>query len=81
MEDHAVTGGFGSAMLELLADEGISDVRVKRLGVPDRFIPHGTQDELRKICGFDKDAISQAALQIVRRGKKRNREGWDRGSA
>jgi 1-deoxy-D-xylulose-5-phosphate synthase len=81
VEDHAVAGGFGSAILELLADEGISDVRVKRLGVPDRFIPHGTQDELRKICGFDKDAISQATLQIIRRGKKRNREGWERGSA
>jgi 1-deoxy-D-xylulose-5-phosphate synthase len=81
VEDHSVAGGFGSAILEFLADEGISDVRVKRLGVPDRFIPHGTQDELRKICGFDKDAITQATLQMLRRGKKRNREGWERGSA
>jgi 1-deoxy-D-xylulose-5-phosphate synthase len=81
VEDHAVAGGFGSALLEFLADEGISDIRVKRLGVPDRFIPHGTQEELRKVCGFDKDAITQATLQMVRRGKKRNREGWERGSA
>jgi 1-deoxy-D-xylulose-5-phosphate synthase len=81
VEDHALAGGFGSAILEFLADEGISEVRVKRLGVPDRFIPHGTQDELRKICGFDKDAITKAILQMVRRGKKRNREGWERGSA
>ena len=81
VEDHSVAGGFGSAILEFLADEGISDVRVKRLGVPDRFIPHGTQDELRKICGFDKDAITQATLQMLRRGKKRNRVGWERGSA
>src|SRR4029453_18295248 len=81
VEDHSVAGGFGSAILEFLADEGSSHVRVKRLGVPDRFIPHGTQDELRKICGFDKDAITQATLQMLRRGKKRNREGWERGSA
>jgi 1-deoxy-D-xylulose-5-phosphate synthase len=81
VEDHALAGGFGSAVLEFLADEGISDMRVKRLGVPDRFIPHGTQEELRKVCGFDKDAITQATLQMVRRGKKRNREGWERGSA
>jgi 1-deoxy-D-xylulose-5-phosphate synthase len=81
VEDHAVAGGFGSTILEFMSDEGISDVRVKRLGVPDRFVPHGTQDELRKICGFDKDAITHAALQMVRRGKKRNREGWERGSA
>ncbi|HSF57497.1 MAG TPA: 1-deoxy-D-xylulose-5-phosphate synthase [Candidatus Binatia bacterium] len=81
VEDHAVAGGFGSALLEFLADEGITDIRIKRLGVPDRFIPHGTQEELRKVCGFDKDAITQATLQMVRRGKKRNREGWERGSA
>jgi 1-deoxy-D-xylulose-5-phosphate synthase len=81
VEDHAVAGGFGSAVLEFLADEGIGDLRVKRLGVPDRFVPHGTQDQLRKLCGFDKDAIAQATLQLVRRGKKRSREEWERGSA
>ncbi|HXK30096.1 MAG TPA: 1-deoxy-D-xylulose-5-phosphate synthase [Candidatus Binatia bacterium] len=80
VEDHAVAGGFGSAVLEFLASEGISDVRVRRLGVPDRFIPHGTQDELRKLCGFDQEAITQAALQMVRLGRKRSREGWERGS-
>jgi len=81
VEDHAIAGGFGSAVLEFLADEGIAGVEIKRLGVPDRFIPHGTQDELRKLCGFDKDAIAQAALQLVRRAKKKSREAWERGSA
>jgi 1-deoxy-D-xylulose-5-phosphate synthase len=81
VEDHVVAGGFGSAVIELLADEGLSGVEVKRLGVPDRFIPHGTQDELKKLCGFDKDAIAQAVLQMARRAKKRGREGWERGSA
>jgi 1-deoxy-D-xylulose-5-phosphate synthase len=81
VEDHAVAGGFGSAVLEFLAEEGMSGLRVKRLGVPDRFVPHGTQDQLRKLCGFDKDAIAQATLQMVRRGKKRSREEWERGSA
>jgi 1-deoxy-D-xylulose-5-phosphate synthase len=81
VEDHVIAGGFGSAVVEFLADEGISGVSVKRLGVPDRFIPHGTQDQLRKMCGFDKDAIAQAALQIARRAKKKSREGWERGSA
>jgi 1-deoxy-D-xylulose-5-phosphate synthase len=81
VEDHVLAGGFSSAVLEFMADEGIGDVRIKRLGVPDRFITHGTQDELRKICGFDKDTITQTALQLVRRGRKRNRDGWERGSA
>jgi 1-deoxy-D-xylulose-5-phosphate synthase len=80
VEDHAVAGGFGSALIEFLADQNITGVEIKRLGVPDRFIPHGTQDELRKMCGFDKDAIAQAALQIMRRPKKKSREGWERGS-
>lgn len=75
VEDHAIAGGFGSALLELIAEEGLSDIKVKRLGVPDRFIPHGTQDELKKICAFDQEAIAQAALQLVRRERKRHREG------
>jgi 1-deoxy-D-xylulose-5-phosphate synthase len=81
VEDHVISSGFGGALVEFLADDGITGVEVKRLGVPDRFIPHGTQDELKKICGFDKDAIAQAALQMMRRGKKKSREGWERGSA
>lgn len=81
IEDHALAGGFGGAILEFLTEEGYGFVNVKRLGVPDRFIAHGTQDELRKICGFDKDGITQAALQMVRGEKKKKREGWERGSA
>src|SRR5258706_5572957 len=76
VEDHVLAGGFGSAVVELLADEGMTGVTVRRLGVPDRFIPHGTQDELKKMCGFDKDAIAQAALQMMRGEKKRKKEGW-----
>ena len=81
VEDHVIAGGFGSALIEFLAEEGITGVEIRRLGVPDRFIPHGTQDELRKLCGFDKDAIAQTVLQMVRRGKRKSREGWERGSA
>jgi 1-deoxy-D-xylulose-5-phosphate synthase len=81
VEDHVISAGFGSAVIEFLADADINGVEIRRLGVPDRFIPHGTQEELRKMCGFDKDAIAQAVLQMVRRRKKRSREGWERGSA
>ena len=75
VEDHVITGGFGSALIEFMADDGITGVEVKRLGVPDRFIPHGTQDELRKLCGFDKDAIAQTALQMVRRDQEEKQGG------
>src|ERR671910_612366 len=47
VEDHATAGGFGSAILEFLAEEGVSGGQIRRLGIPDRFIPHGTQDQLR----------------------------------
>ncbi len=80
VEDHVLEGGFGSAVLEFLAEEGITEVRVSRLGVPDRFIPHGTQEELRKICGINKDVITQTALQMIREEKKRKKGGWERGS-
>ena len=76
VEDHVAQGGFGSAVLELLADEGMTGVSVRRLGVPDRFMAHGTQEELRKMCGIDKDAIAQTALQMIRgEKKKRKNEG------
>jgi 1-deoxy-D-xylulose-5-phosphate synthase len=81
VEDHAIASGFGSAVLEFLAAEGITSVRVRCLGVPDRFVPHGTQDGLRKYCGFDREGITQAALQMIRLGRKRSKEGWERGSA
>lgn len=56
VEDGIRKGGFGSKVLECLADRGI-DTRVTRLGVPDEWIAHGTVKELRNICGFDTDAI------------------------
>ena len=74
VEDNVVAGGFGSAVAELMADEGIAGVSLRRLGVPDRFIPHGTQDELKKLCGFDKDAIAQTAMQMMRGERKRKKE-------
>jgi 1-deoxy-D-xylulose-5-phosphate synthase len=73
VEDHVLEGGFGSAVMEFMAEEAITDIRVRRLGVPDRFISHGTQEELRKLCGIDKDAITQAAMQMVREEKKRQK--------
>ena len=52
VEENALQGGFGSAVLELLADQALSP-RVLRFGVPDRFVEQGTQDELRRRIGID----------------------------
>ncbi len=56
VEDGILHGGFGSSVLEFIADNDYK-VKVKRLGIPDRFIKHGTQQELYKECGFDADSI------------------------
>lgn len=58
VEENALQGGFGSAVLELLADEGLTDVRVKRIGIPDRYIEHGTQAQLRADLGLDAAGIA-----------------------
>jgi 1-deoxy-D-xylulose-5-phosphate synthase len=58
VEENALQGGFGSAVLELLAEEGVFDVQIKRIGIPDRFIEHGSQAQLRKDLGLDADGIA-----------------------
>ena len=60
VEENALQGGFGSAVLELLAGEGVYDIRVKRIGIPDRFIEHGSQAQLRKDLGLDAEGIVAA---------------------
>ena len=64
VEDGSIQGGFGSAVLEFMADHGYSS-KVKRLGVPDRFIDHGTQQELWKLCGYDAEAIAETVREMV----------------
>ena len=59
VEDGCLQGGFGSAVLEFLADHGFQ-LPIVRLGIPDRVVEHGTQDELYKECGFDAAGIAQA---------------------
>ena len=65
VEDNALQGGFGSALLEFCADNGYFP-KVKRLGIPDRFIEHGTQQDLYKLCGYDAEAIAKAVIEIIR---------------
>ncbi len=65
VEENALQGGFGSAVLELLADQGIGAVTVKRIGIPDHFIEHGAASVLRKKYGLDADGIVAAVQQMV----------------
>lgn len=62
VEDGVVEGGFGSAVLEYLADRGYTP-RVERLGLPDQFVEHGTVAELHRLVGLDEDSIVNRLLE------------------
>ncbi|MFC2188527.1 1-deoxy-D-xylulose-5-phosphate synthase [Fulvivirgaceae bacterium LMO-SS25] len=64
VEDGCLMGGFGSAVLEYMADKGYT-AKVIRLGIPDSVIEHGTQLELHRECGFDPDGIAQTVRKIL----------------
>ena len=61
IEDGSLKGGFGSAILEWLADNGFSK-KVTRLGIPDKFIEHGAPAQLYKLVGLDVESI----IKIIR---------------
>ncbi len=60
VEENALQGGFGSAVLELLFDNGRHDVKIKRLGIPDHYVEQGSQAQLRKDLGIDAEGIAAA---------------------
>lgn len=64
VEDGVLMGGMGSAVLEFMSDNGYAP-NVKRLGIPDCFVQHGTVQELRKICGIDETGIYNAIIQML----------------
>lgn len=65
VEENALMGGFGSAVLELFEESGITDVTIKRLGIGDKFVEHGTQAQLRKKHGIDAEGIASAIREIM----------------
>ena len=64
VENGVVCGGFGSAVLEFMADNGYTP-RVERIGVPDRFIEQGSIPELYKLCGMDAESIYRCIMKEV----------------
>ncbi len=63
IEDNALAGGFGSAVLEFMADHAYH-AQVRRLGIPDRFVEHGSLEELYRECGYDMGALEDAILDM-----------------
>ncbi len=67
IEDNALIGGFGSAVLEALQDMGIYSVPVLRLGIKDEFITHGELPELYRLCGLDAEGIRKSIESFLER--------------
>lgn len=65
LEENALQGGFGTAVLELLEEHGLSGIRVLRLGYPDSYIPQGEQHELRAMLGLDPAGISVSVRSFL----------------
>jgi 1-deoxy-D-xylulose-5-phosphate synthase len=70
LEENVLAGGFGSAVLEALADHDLAgDVRLLRVGLPDRYVTHGKPALLRKEVGLTPDAVAERVLEAVMSGR------------
>ena len=83
VEENVLAGGFGSAVLEALAEAGMEDVSVHRIGFPDSFIEHSTADAQRRRLELDADGIAQQVLRAFFPGAspQGNRSPADREAA
>jgi 1-deoxy-D-xylulose-5-phosphate synthase len=74
VEDGILKGGFGSAIIEFMSDNGYN-ASVKRLGIPDYFVEHGTQEELITECGFDSVGIEKTIREMIGTNGLKERQG------
>ncbi len=65
VEEGVLQGGFGSGVLEFLADRNAMPTKLVRLGMPDRYVEHGSQPLLRNLLGLDADGIQRSVLELV----------------
>lgn len=65
VEDGTIIGGLGSAVIEFMNDNGF-DAKILRLGIPDRFIEHGTVEQLYHQCGYDTEEIVKTVKLILK---------------
>ncbi len=66
VEENVIQGGFGSAVLELLHDNGLGHTKVRRLGIADMYVEQGSQAQLRKDVGIDAEGIAASAKAFIK---------------
>ncbi len=64
LEDASIIGGLGSAVIEYMNDNSYK-AKIVRLGIPDKFVEHGTQEELYRDCGYDAEGIAKSVRNLV----------------
>ena len=65
LEDGTIIGGLGSAVIEFM-NKYHYNAQVSRLGIPDKFIEHGSQQQLYKLCGYDEEAIYNQICSLLK---------------
>ncbi len=65
VEENVLSGGFGSSVTSLLQKSGISDIQVRSIAIPDKFVEQGSQETLRAECGLDAQGIVQQVLDML----------------
>lgn len=65
IEDGILAGGAGSAIMEFMSDNGYDGITIKRVGINDCFVQHGTVDELYKICRLDEESIYSSIIKLA----------------
>jgi len=75
VEDGCIQGGFGSAVLEFMVDNGYKS-DVVRLGIPDRVVEHGSQEQLYAECQYDADSIVREAIKMTSSTKSAKSAGF-----
>ncbi|MCF6158831.1 MAG: 1-deoxy-D-xylulose-5-phosphate synthase [wastewater metagenome] len=65
VEDHVLMGGFGSAVLELVTDEREDANKIVRMGIPDRFVEHGSRNQILEILGLDENGIASTFIKSL----------------
>jgi 1-deoxy-D-xylulose-5-phosphate synthase len=66
LEENVLMGGFGSAVLEALQKNGVSDVAVRCIGIPDKYIEHGKPQLQREMCGLEPAQVAQAVREVLK---------------
>jgi 1-deoxy-D-xylulose-5-phosphate synthase len=65
IEENSLLGGFGSAILEFAEEHNFNHALIKRMGIPDEFIQHGSRNQLLSMLGLDKNGIIQAVKRML----------------